>query len=743
MINFNRLKKFRLTLGPVEQLQIVLSTIVVVSLVTIMVVRWTSVQKLEWLLFGSVLTVGIFGFIIVTITLKYARILEEQKQELMALNAFAQTINRSVDIDELLTNALREILRLLEVDYGWIYQVENGILKVVASYQTDPRPASLFNQSIPQDDPLYKQLQTTYVIRIPDQHKGMNTQQYEPLRSWASVPIYVKNNFTGILVVASVSPKALDAKQIELILAFANQLGVALENANLFERLRRSQEQYIDLFENSPDMTHLVNKEGIIVSCNATEAKMLGYSKEELIGFPLTKLYPSAYHDEVKKMLEKIFDEKKELWGIEEKMVTSDGRILDVSVNALLMKDEKGEEPLMRAVARDITEKKKLEANIIHAQRIDSIGNLAGGIAHDFNNILTSILGSTAIMLRRMKRQKENFRFVEIIDSTAKRGASLTRQLLTFARKGAVNVHPILVSDIVRETVTLFERSIDKSIKISTLLPSQTFIIKGDDGQIQQALLNILINARDAMPNGGVITISINNIKISKDDSTSPDQRPGEYVSISIADTGIGIEPEICQRIFEPFFTTKEQGKGTGLGLSVVYGVVNSHNGFVTVHSVPGKGSEFILHFPIYKIATYETIPQKSEKLPKGTERILVVDDEDAVLEVVCGMLRELGYAPTAVNSGQKALTLLRKNESFDVVILDLNMPRMSGQTVCLKIKRINPSQRVIVATGYSNNIVSDSPLQNKVEAFLQKPFQFEELAKTLRSVLDSPSVTV
>ncbi|MBP8975937.1 MAG: GAF domain-containing protein [Bacteroidetes bacterium] len=196
MINFNRLKKFRLTLGPVEQLQIVLSTIVVVSLVTIMVVRWTSVQKLEWLLFGSVLTVGIFGFIIVTITLKYARILEEQKQELMALNAFAQTINRSVDIDELLTNALREILRLLEVDYGWIYQVENGILKVVASYQTDPRPASLFHQSIPQDDPLYKQLQTTYVIRIPDQQKVVNTQQYEPLRSWASVPIYVKNNFT-------------------------------------------------------------------------------------------------------------------------------------------------------------------------------------------------------------------------------------------------------------------------------------------------------------------------------------------------------------------------------------------------------------------------------------------------------------------------------------------------------------------------------------------------------------------
>ncbi|HOV97977.1 MAG TPA: PAS domain S-box protein [Bacteroidota bacterium] len=743
MVNFKRLKKFRLTLGPVEQLQIVISTIVVVSLATIFVVRWTSGQKLEWLLFGSVLTVGIFGFIIVTITLKYGRILEEQKQELMALNSFAQTINRSVDINELLTNALREILRILDVQYGWIYQIENGSLKVVASYQTGSMSLSIFNQTIPQDDPLFHRLKTMYVVKIPEQQNGMNLQQYEHLHWWASIPIHVKNNFAGTIVVASTSQKAFDTKQSELISAFANQLGVALENANLFERLRRSQEQYIDLFENSPDMTHLVNKDGIIVSCNATEAKMLGYSKEELIGFPLTKLYPPAYHAEVKKMLDKIFNEKKELWGIEEKMVTSDGRILDVSVNALLMKDEKGEEPLMRAVARDITEKKKLEANIIHAQRIDSIGNLAGGIAHDFNNILTSILGSTAIMMRRIKRQKENFRFIEIIDSTAKRGASLTRQLLTFARKSAVHVHPILVSDIVRETVTLFERSIDKSIKISMLLPSQTFIIKGDDGQIQQALLNILINARDAMPNGGVITISMSNIKITRNEITSPDQQPGEYVAISITDNGIGMEPEICQRIFEPFFTTKEQGKGTGLGLSVVYGVVNSHNGFVTVHSVPGKGSEFILHFPIYKTTIPEIIPQKSEKLPRGTERILVVDDEDEVLEVVCGMLRELGYIPTAVNSGQKALTLLRKNESFDAVLLDLNMPKMSGQTTCLKIKGMNPSQRVIVATGYSNRIVSDSPLQNKVEAFLQKPFQFEELAKTLRSVLDSPSVTV
>lgn len=738
MMWLKRLKKFRFSLGPVEQAQIAISTAVVVSLATIVAVRATSGQKLEWLLFGSVLTVGLFGFIIVAITLKYGRILEEQKQELLALNTFAQAINRSVDIESLLANALREILRLLDIEYGWIYRLEGENLVRAAELRTNIRSAEIFGPLIARDDPRFQGLFSTVVTTFPRKKEEQQFWPYGHIRSWASVPIFSKGVFSGIIVIASSLPRGLQAKQTELTTAFANQLGVALENASLFERLRKSEEQYVELFETSPDMTHIVTADGTIISCNQTEARTLGYTKEELLGASLLKLYPPEYHDRVRNNLEKVFRGEKQLWGEEEKMVTKDGTILDVSVNAQLIFDDHGKPTLMRAVARDITEKKKLEAKIIHAQRIDSIGNLAGGIAHDFNNILTSILGSTAIMLRRLKRQKENLRFIEIIDTAAKRGASLTRQLLTFARKGTVHVRPILVTNVIKETLLLFERSIDKSITITTNFASQPLIIKGDDGQIQQALLNILINARDAMPTGGTITITTGILVLHEGNLTAPEQRPGKFVTISISDTGVGISPDTLHRIFEPFFTTKDQGKGTGLGLSVVYGVVNAHDGFITVHSTPGKGSEFILHFPLYEAEGLKLSLHRVEKIPRGTEHILVVDDEKEVLEVVSGMLRELGYSTTTVTSGHKAISLIRNNKTFDAVILDLNMPRLSGQTTCLRIKKLNPSQRIIIATGYSNRAIDTSPIRDSVEGFLQKPFQLEELAKTVRSVLDA-----
>lgn len=734
---FPRLKRFRISLGPVEQAQIAISTAVVVSLITILAVRLTSGQKIEWLLFGSVITVGIFGFIIVTITLKYGRILEEQKQELLALNTFAQAINKTIDIHSVLSNALQVILELLHVEYGWIYRVDEVGLRLASSYTTTNIPLQLFDPILSKDNVLYENLQSTYIVRHPTSKKEQGQWVYGTIQSWASVPIYIRGEFSGIIVVASTSSTAMSTKQAELMTAFANQLAVALENANLFERLRKSEERYIDLFENSPDMTHIVNRQGVIVSCNQTEARVLGYPKEHLIGESFLKLYPPEYHQQALQNLEKIFIEKKELWGIEEKMVTHEGHTIDVSVNALLIQDEHGNPTLMRAVARDITEKKKLESRIIHAQRIDSIGNLAGGVAHDFNNILTSILGSTEMLLRRLKRRKDLVRFIEIIESSAKRGASLTRQLLTFARKSTAYMKPLLVANVINETLAFFERSIDKSIVIHTNLSQEPLIIRGDDGQIQQALLNILINARDAMPNGGTITIKTFTVAFEKDELLSPEQKAGTYVAIAIADTGIGIPPESLQRIFEPFYTTKEQGRGTGLGLSVVYGVVHTHGGFITVHSTPQKGSEFILHFPLMQIPGLELKQTKTERLPYGKEHVLVVDDEKDVLEVISSLLHELGYTVTTVDSGYKALSLLRKGNQYDVIILDLNMPKMSGQTAFTRIKKINPSQKIIISTGYSNRVIDTSPLKEQVNGFLQKPFRLDELAKALRAVLD------
>lgn len=737
-INLAKIKKFRATLGPVEQAQVVASTAVVVAMATIVSIRVFSGMYIEWLLFGSVLTVGIFGFIIVFFTLKYGQQLEEQKRELLALNTIAEAVNRSVEINILLDNALREVRRLLDAEFGWVYHVEGGKLALIASVGVEEFTGHIMQPDV---DPELREVLWARLPRIQRRPKRNPEQAwiYGQIGAWASVPIKMKDRFAGVLIVASENRKAFSKKQLDLMTAFANQIGVALENATLFEQLRESEERYMDLFEHSPDMYHLVNREGIIVSCNQTEADRLGYRKDELLGHSILKLYPQGYHESAQKLLEESFQENREISGLEEQMRTSTGGFIDVSVNTSIIYDEKRSPILMRVVARDITEKKKLESKVIHAQRIDSIGNLAGGVAHDFNNILTSILGSTAIMKRKMRKANTWYHFVDIIETAAKRGAGLTRQLLTFARKSTVQFRPIIVNDIIEETLHLFERSVDKKIEVRKELSSETSIINGDDGQIQQALLNMLINARDALPDGGVITVRSERVQSDKQQRGAfGEVKSGEFASIAIADTGVGMDRAVQQRIFEPFFTTKDQGKGTGLGLSVVYGVVNGHGGFITVQSEPGKGSQFTMFLPLLTDTEKLRRVAKHAKVERGDERVLVVDDEEHVGEVIGGMLSDLGYRVTVARGGNVALALLKKKKkSFDVVVLDMNMPAMSGKEVFSKIKEIQPDICVVVSTGYSNTSLFASPVRDAVDGFLQKPYQLEELSKAMREAIE------
>ncbi|MEK7749223.1 MAG: ATP-binding protein, partial [Bacteroidota bacterium] len=293
-------------------------------------------------------------------------------------------------------------------------------------------------------------------------------------------------------------------------------------------------------------------------------------------------------------------------------------------------------------------------------------------------------------------------------------------------------------NDIIQETLNLFERSIDKTIEVKKMLTNDMCLINGDDGQIQQAVLNILINARDAMPDGGVISLQSERIDFGDHQPGAfSEARTGEYVAVSVADTGIGMTKDVQNRIFEPFFTTKDQGKGTGLGLSVVYGVINSHNGFVSVQSEPGVGSQFTLYFPLLEETDNIKRSLGQSKLLQGSESVLVVDDEKDVGEIIGGMLANLGYKVTIVNSGKKAIALYRKKKRFDIVVLDVNMPAMGGKETFLKLKEIDPDARVLISTGYSNQSAESSQVRDSVDGFLQKPYQLEELSKTMREVLD------
>jgi CheY-like chemotaxis protein len=261
-------------------------------------------------------------------------------------------------------------------------------------------------------------------------------------------------------------------------------------------------------------------------------------------------------------------------------------------------------------------------------------------------------------------------------------------------------------------------------------------IVKGDEGQIQQAILNILINARDAMPEGGTITIVTDITDFNgQSGAEMRDRSSGKFVSITITDTGIGMDREIQQRIFEPFFTTKDQGKGTGLGLSVVYGVVNAHDGFITMRSAVGQGSTFSIYLPLLKEREALDAEPETASLSPGTERVLVVDDESHVGEVIAGMLTELGYNVKIARGGREAIELVEHDGSFNAVVLDMNMPEMGGKETFFRLKELNPSLRIIVSTGYSNTSIESSPLQNSIDGFLQKPYQLQELSRVLHEV--------
>ena len=736
---FKKLRTFIQNLGLVEQAQIVASTAVVVIMVTIISANIVLNLVLTPFDFISIITVGIIGFASVYFSLKYGRQLEAQKRELEALNRVAEAVNQSIDLDYLLSNVLQRVVELAKTEYGWLYIVEGKKLDLRNSSGAS---FNFFNRKALTDIELIPWIQKIHTQK----EEGSGSASYaDPgviragISSWVSVPLRAADQFAGVLLLATTVKGFFSERQVDLIAAFGNHINVALNNAHLFDRLRKSEQQYADLFEHSPDMYHLVNREGIIVSCNQTEAQTLDYQKIDIIGHPLTRLYPPEYRLNVLETLLKAFENGHEFRGMEEQMTKRDGSVIDVSVNTSLVYDDKHVPVLMRCVVRDITEKKKLEQKIIQAQKIDSIGNLAGGVAHDFNNILASILGSASIMRRRMKETDKWFAFVDIIETAAKRGASLTRQLLTFARRSNVEVHPVDTHAILTETIHLFERSINPNITVVKNFMTGMAIVNGDEGQIQQAMLNIFINARDAMPNGGTITVETSSVQYSEQDRStlSGETRSGSYVVIKASDSGVGMSKEVQQRMFEPFFTTKEQGKGTGLGLSVVYGVVNGHGGYISVQSEPGKGTTFSILLP--KLPdTYTARTKRAErKIVGGKESILVVDDEETVCATISAMLSDLGYTVQSTHSGKDALEILAKRNKVDLVLLDMTMPEMGGKEVFQKIRRMKSPAKVIISSGYSDTILGEDSFAKKVDGFLQKPYRIDDLSVKIREVLD------
>jgi len=415
-----------------------------------------------------------------------------------------------------------------------------------------------------------------------------------------------------------------------------------------------------------------------------------------------------------------------------------DGHSTRVLYNASVYRDEAGKIIGVFAAARDISEQQKLEAQLHQAQKMEALGTLSGGIAHDFNNILAAVVGFSELVESHVPKGSREGHYVKRIVEASLRGRELVKQMLSFSRKTEAEKKPLLLSSIVKETAKLLRATAPSFVSIRTRIASDSMFIFADPSQVQQVVMNLCTNAVHAMrEKGGVLDIGLSSITIPPSDENIHGMKPGPYVVLTISDTGIGISPDIIDRIYDPFFTTKDIGEGTGLGLSVVHGIVKQSDGYIFVESQPGKGTAFTVCFPeISEEATAEA--PEDTAISTGSERILFVDDEEAIVELGEDILAELGYAVTSRKNGTEALSLLLRDPSrFDLVITDVTMPEMTGVDLAREVLAVRPDMPIIMCTGHSHLVDEATARAAGIRAFVMKPLTRRELARTIRQVLD------
>ncbi len=511
------------------------------------------------------------------------------------------------------------------------------------------------------------------------------------------------------------------------------------------EALRQSEECFRQFFDNAPDYCYMVSPEDIILNINRAALSILGYAKAEIIGKPLRKIYA----DESLPVVNALHTELKEKGKIIDKELvieTKTGEKRDVLLSAAIVKDVSGGIVHSVLIQKDITEQKlaekereKLHFQLQQSRKMESIGQLAGGIAHDFNNILGGILGYSDVLEMKLGEKPELLKYIRKIKDASLKASDLTRKMLAFARRTPLDVTTVSVHDSILQVVEILQHTIDKRIEIKSRLNAEVPTVSCDIAQLESILLNIGINARDAMPEGGTIIFRTENVTFNgkRRLSDAYETETGEYVKISIIDTGIGMDEKIRQKIFEPFFSTKEIGKGTGLGLASVYGAVKQHHGYITVSSEPGRGAQFDIYLPVMEKEKKSDTRQIEEKPVSGTGTIMVIDDEAGIRDTVEELLKSIGYTVICCSNGIEAVEIFKeKNGDIDLVLLDMIMPKMNGVDCFRKLKEINPQVQVAITTGYSIQEDIDLVLREGAKEVIEKPFELNKLSNIVKEAI-------
>jgi PAS domain S-box-containing protein len=502
------------------------------------------------------------------------------------------------------------------------------------------------------------------------------------------------------------------------------------------DALKQSEQRYRALFEESMDGVYSVLREGEIKEANASFCRLFGYTRDETIGRDIRELY---FDPADRRKFQEEIEKKGAVKDYEIKFRKNDGTEVDCLLTSSVHYGQDGTVIGYRGILRDLTLRKGLQRQLAQAQKMEAIGTLAGGVAHDFNNLLTVTSGYTEILLQMKDKNDPDRADLEKILHASRRGAELVRHLLTFSRKSDSKPAPINLNQVVDEVKGLLVRTIPKMIDIRLDPAKGLRTINADSGQIEQILMNLAVNARDAMPDGGVFNIKTENASLDDEYATSHFQlEPGEYVILSVSDTGHGMDKATQDHIFEPFFTTKQAGKGTGLGLATVYGIVRQHGGHITCYSEPGKGTTFRIYLPIIEMEMDRDLTTTGDMPAFGIETILVVDDEEFIRELGKRILSRWGYTVLTAADGREALDVYRnRKEEVSLIILDWVMPEMGGKQCLEEVRSIDPNVKVLVASGLLSGGTSKEAIRRGAKGFVGKPYNVKELLRTVREILD------
>ena len=507
--------------------------------------------------------------------------------------------------------------------------------------------------------------------------------------------------------------------------------------------MRQQDEKYRTIIENIEEGFLETDLAGNFTFFNNSICKILGYSREELMGLNNREYTNSDNSKRLNEIINEVRRTGEPAQVKDFEVIRKDGVTRAIEFSLYPIKDNKSKPAGFRGVVRDVTEifkaereKKKLEKQLQHSQKMEAIGSLAGGIAHDFNNVLMGMQGNASLMLFDIDKSHPHYKKIKSIERYVENGSSLTRQLLGFAKGGRYEVRATDLNELIKRTSSMFGRA-KKEIKIHSKYLKKIWAVEVNQGQMEMVFLNLYINALHAMPEGGDLHLLSENVVIDEGSAGNLKLKQGEYVKVSVVDTGTGMDMEIQEKIFDPFFSTKGKGRGTGLGLASASEVIKNHGGIIDVYSEISKGATFNIYLPA---SNKKVIREKelTRKILKGTETILLVDDEEMIIEVNQEILKALGYKTMIARSGKEAVEIYKNNqEKVNMVIMDMIIPGMSGKEFYDNLKKIDPAIMVLLSSGYSISGQAAEILERGCNGFIQKPFKLRELSVKIREVLD------